>query len=353
MAYDKVIDSSVLEADLTSVADAIRGKTGTTGELAFPDGYVSAVNDISSVSDLSNAKDIAFGGNESGGKYVIEDETITPLFNQVKRITETEDAMTFEGATESLLNVVPGGGLPNAEESVFGANDADIETGIITLGTIKTEYLSGTYYSCNKYTAKEAISIIGLRMYSALTTTARYLRLWNANGEKVRETDQITPTLNAWTTAYFDEPFNVAVGETFYISGSAANYPTYSDASNTTFNAKVTWDGGSEKGANSGVTSLKFSKYFAWGVFDFIIGKASTELPDEYQVARSTMDDIANEIKRISNTTGKITTSQMLIVLQSIKLQDKSVTPTAEVQTITPDDGYYGLSSVTVGAITE
>lgn len=47
MAYDKVIDSELLEADLTTVADAIREKGGTSETLIFPDGFVSAVKAIS------------------------------------------------------------------------------------------------------------------------------------------------------------------------------------------------------------------------------------------------------------------------------------------------------------------
>lgn len=43
MPYDKLCDSAVLDANLATVADAIRKKGGTTGELAFPDGFVSAV----------------------------------------------------------------------------------------------------------------------------------------------------------------------------------------------------------------------------------------------------------------------------------------------------------------------
>lgn len=46
MAYDKVVDSAKLDADLKTVADAIRAKAGTTGEMAFPNGYVSALEPL-------------------------------------------------------------------------------------------------------------------------------------------------------------------------------------------------------------------------------------------------------------------------------------------------------------------
>lgn len=46
MAVDKLVDSSQLDADLTSVANAIRAKGGTSAQLAFPAGFVSAVEAI-------------------------------------------------------------------------------------------------------------------------------------------------------------------------------------------------------------------------------------------------------------------------------------------------------------------
>ena len=55
MAYDKVIDSTQLEADLTTVADAIRAKNETTEPLAFPDGYKSAIESIETGIDTSDA----------------------------------------------------------------------------------------------------------------------------------------------------------------------------------------------------------------------------------------------------------------------------------------------------------
>lgn len=47
MAVDKLVDSTQLNSDLTSVANAIRTKGGTSAQLAFPAGFVSAIGDIS------------------------------------------------------------------------------------------------------------------------------------------------------------------------------------------------------------------------------------------------------------------------------------------------------------------
>ena len=48
MASDKLVDSTQLDADLTSVANAIRTKGGTSASLAFPAGFVQAIADIPS-----------------------------------------------------------------------------------------------------------------------------------------------------------------------------------------------------------------------------------------------------------------------------------------------------------------
>lgn len=55
MALDKVVDSAALDADLTTVADAIRAKAGTTEELSFPDGMASAISAISSGIEVKTA----------------------------------------------------------------------------------------------------------------------------------------------------------------------------------------------------------------------------------------------------------------------------------------------------------
>jgi hypothetical protein len=48
MVNDYLIDKE----DLTTVANAIREKTGSSGDLSFPDGFVSAIDNITSGEEL-------------------------------------------------------------------------------------------------------------------------------------------------------------------------------------------------------------------------------------------------------------------------------------------------------------
>lgn len=54
MAVDKLVDSTQLDTDLTSIANAIRTKGGTSASLAFPAGFVSAIEAIETGGGGSN-----------------------------------------------------------------------------------------------------------------------------------------------------------------------------------------------------------------------------------------------------------------------------------------------------------
>ena len=73
MAVNKLVDSTQLDADLTSVANAIRTKGGTSASLAFPSDFVSAIAAIS--------------GGGGGGSYT--------LLNSGS-YTKTEDSGTMQ-----------------------------------------------------------------------------------------------------------------------------------------------------------------------------------------------------------------------------------------------------------------
>lgn len=78
MALDKVVDSAALDAGMTAVADAIRAKAGTTDQLAWPDGFRTAIEAIS-------------GGGASGllydvGEFIFDSDTASNSIESKKLI---------------------------------------------------------------------------------------------------------------------------------------------------------------------------------------------------------------------------------------------------------------------------
>lgn len=63
MALDKLVDSAQLDSDLTSIANAIRTKGGTSAQMAFPAGFVSAVQAIPTGITPTGTKQISINSN--------------------------------------------------------------------------------------------------------------------------------------------------------------------------------------------------------------------------------------------------------------------------------------------------
>ena len=76
MSVDKLVDSTQLDSDLTSVANAIRTKGGTSAQLAFPSGFVSAVQAIPTGGGGYSARDILYGEAPSGDVVLVADADI-------------------------------------------------------------------------------------------------------------------------------------------------------------------------------------------------------------------------------------------------------------------------------------
>lgn len=70
MAVDKLVDSTQLDADLTSIANAIRTKGGTSADLAFPSEFVSAIAAIPTGG--------GGGGSVQSGTFTLASDTTIP-----------------------------------------------------------------------------------------------------------------------------------------------------------------------------------------------------------------------------------------------------------------------------------
>lgn len=110
MAIDKAIDSAALDAKLTAVADAIRAKGGTNAALAFPGGFVDAIEAIQAG---------AGGGTGSGNAIQIGQNTNTPNFLNLFWALENGTAKTGEFTLAATL--------PNTETLIFDSGLDEIK----------------------------------------------------------------------------------------------------------------------------------------------------------------------------------------------------------------------------------
>ena len=117
MSLDKLVDSSQLDTDLTSVANAIRTKGGTSAQLAFPAGFVSAVQAIPTGGDyvaqdwidLSKptgeiVSDVQFV-DSSGGGFVLYGRT--GITKYVDLLSTGFPQQFFNGCTSLKYIVIP------------------------------------------------------------------------------------------------------------------------------------------------------------------------------------------------------------------------------------------------------
>ena len=105
MANYKVVDADQLDADLASVADSIRAKAGTTDQMAFPDGFKSAVEGIQTGGSekLPNADDTYFGDTVTPKEaYVISGSSINRIISSGQQVAGIKTLLKPNEAAQAL-----------------------------------------------------------------------------------------------------------------------------------------------------------------------------------------------------------------------------------------------------------
>lgn len=108
MAYDKVVDSTQLDADLTIIADTIRSKGGTSASLGFPYEMAGAIEDIAT-DTTAVAGEIADGKTAYISGYKVTG-TAALVYDS------TDKSLTLPGWTVDIGTA--GGGTP-VQSGVF------------------------------------------------------------------------------------------------------------------------------------------------------------------------------------------------------------------------------------------
>lgn len=108
MSLDKLVDSAALDANLTSVANAIRAKGGTSGPMTFPAGFVAAVQAIPKketvawhqcpeavMEYLAYVAEHPYSTNDWTASYIAIYAPASPLVSNTKPVGYTIDGVTF------------------------------------------------------------------------------------------------------------------------------------------------------------------------------------------------------------------------------------------------------------------
>lgn len=155
MSVDKLVDSTQLDADLTSVANAIRTKGGTSASLAFPAGFVSAIGDIPTGGGDPNenllklAKDALTSVELDMGNTVMKER----MFNSAKALL-----------TAKIWNIADASGQYG--QYIF-YNCTNLQTAVLTGSNARLP--SNTFLSCTSLTKVDLAGGIKLSYGSSLS----------------------------------------------------------------------------------------------------------------------------------------------------------------------------------------
>ena len=148
------MDYKVKGADLSSVADAIRTKGGTSASLSFPDGFVEAIGNISGGGGGLKHESGTFTCPDSGTTYTLNFENTYSKYVIIIEATETTKAaiIAYGGTSAKTFGIV--GNYPK-----ITVNNVPVDTnttllkvapstGVTSTGNVSSFTYSATSIEC-------------------------------------------------------------------------------------------------------------------------------------------------------------------------------------------------------------
>lgn len=236
----------------------------------------------------------------------------------------------IENNTEGLLEILQtvnnlpeagsGGAveLPDAEDAYFGTDieSGGLENAILSGGSMTQSSSTNTRYGL-RFTPAEAFEIRAIRVWiSNWTKPSRKVVLHDSDGNVLFSVEDGNGA-GGWNQIDLETPIVVSPNKTYTLYQNTYYYSGYNyDFSGTVFNSKLGTVVGATGANNNTGTPTDTTLYC--GSVDFVIAPMAAPAPEEYKVQRSTMDSIANEVKRITGASTVLKPNEIITALQGI-----------------------------------
>lgn len=277
-------------------------------------------------------------------EYKIQGETLTAIADALRSKTGATAKLTPAQMAVEIEEIVTGDNLPNAEDAFFGTLSVTLE---------KAFDINATADSNSRLNSGIAFSVLAdVAVYEIRYSGANIVHefaIWDSAGVMLWS-KTVTPSQEP--TIVFAEPFVLRGGSSYTISLRKTGDMSYKYSGVTAVSNKISNPKHVYCSYNDGLVCP--TKTYSYGFpFEVYIGDAITEsVVTEYKVQTDTMNALADAIREKAGVETTVSPAQMIAIVDAVNLnlQEKTVTPTTEVQEVTPDAGYFGLSKVTVNA---
>lgn len=193
MAFDKVIDSTKLEAGMTATANAIRAKTGGTSPIAWDDetGFKTAVEVISNgggvelpeLNEPAEPEEVFLGreyidsdGQKKTGEFTIDDELIEQdllIFQIQTALNNKVSSGSTKPEQEKTVNIIKNGIVEIVPDDGYSMSKVTVTVDVPSEGDTNNEFISMIERSQSSIVIPEGCTTIGgYAFYSHSTLTS-------------------------------------------------------------------------------------------------------------------------------------------------------------------------------------